>query len=89
MEDRQDDEEVELMVVGTEAEQVKAPPAKKRRLVKTVDQKGASSSSASSTRPFAQFAADMAAAEKAKAIKATEAPKHKALKTKVPLYYDN
>ena len=40
MEDHQDDEEVELMVVGTEVVQVKAPPAKKCRLVKTVD-KGA------------------------------------------------
>ena len=31
----------------------------------------------------------MAAAEKAKAIEATEALKHKAPKTKVPFYYDN
>ena len=41
MEDRQGDDEVELMVVGAAMEQVKAPLAKKRRLVKVADKGGA------------------------------------------------
>ena len=89
MEDHQDDEAVELMVVGAVAEQVKAPPAKKRRLVKVADKGGAGSTYAVSTKPFAKITVDMAAAEETKAVEATEVLKHKALKTKVPLYYDN
>ena len=91
MEDRQDDEEVVLFVVGTKmvTEESSAPPSKKRRLVKVADKGGASSSSFDPTRPFAQFASDLAAAEKAKAIEMVEPLKRKAPKTKVPFYYDN
>ena len=67
MEDRQDDEEVELMVIGAVGEHVDAHPAKKRQIMKVAEKGGASSSSAAPTGPFAKFATDMAVAEKARA----------------------
>lgn len=87
MENRQDDEEVDLVVIGatTQAQSTKSPPSKKRRLVK-VDDKGGLSSASSA--PFAKFATDMAAAKK-KAEAEALALKHKVPKVKVPFYYDN
>ena len=87
MENRLDDEEVELIVVGAAVEQLVSPPAKKRRLVRVTDKGGASSSSFDPTKPFAKFAADLAATEIA--AEAIEPLKRKAPKTKVPFYYDN
>ena len=89
MENRQDDEKVELMVVGTSVEQVMTPPAKKRRLVQVTDKASASSSSFDPTRPFAKFAADLAAAVEVATVEEIEPLKRKASKTKVPFYYDN
>ena len=89
MENRRDDEEAVLMVVGTLVEQDEVPPAKKHRLVQVADKGGASSSSFDPTRPFAKFAADLAAAAEVAAVEAIEPLKRKAPKTKVPFYYDN
>lgn len=90
MENRQDDEEVVLMVVGVAVEQFDPPLAKRRRLVQVTDKGGAISSTATSSAPFAKFAADMAAAEEARAIKANiNALKPRAPKIKVPFCYDD
>ena len=89
MENRRDDEEVVMMVIGKVAEQVKTPLAKKRRLMKVAEKGGTSSSSFDPTRPFAKFAVDLAVAEEVAAVKAIEPLKCKAPKTKVPFYYDN
>ena len=56
--------------------------------MKVADKGGAGSSSAASSKPFAKFAADLAAAQEAKAIEIAESLKTKAPKAKVPFYYD-
>ena len=97
MENRQDDQEVELITIGAgmTMEKGPAPPSKKRRLVKVADKGGASSSSFISTRSSAKSAADLAAAEaeeveaaEAEEAEAVEPLKRKAHKAKVPFYYD-
>ena len=47
-------------------------PLQKRRLVKAANKDGAGSSSFDPTRPFIKFAADLAAAQEAKAIEMAE-----------------
>ena len=86
MENRWDDEEVELMVIGAAAvEQLVSPPAKRRRLARVTEKGGSSSSSFDPIKPFVKFAADMAATQIAVA-EALEPLKRKACKTKVPFY---
>lgn len=46
MADHQDNQEVELKIVETGQKEVKAPPAKMRRLVRAIDKQGGGSSSA-------------------------------------------
>ena len=96
MENRQDDDEVELITVGAvaPAEKSPAPPAKKRRLVKVADKGGESSSSIISTRSSSKSVDDAAAVEaeaeagQAEEAEAAEPLKRKARKAKVPFYYD-
>lgn len=89
MKNRRDDKEVELMVVSAAVEQADAPQTKRRKLVQVADKDGASSSSATSSAPFAKYAAKIAVAEEAIAAGVAEVFKHKAPKTKVPFYNGN
>ena len=96
MEDRDDSGDADLITVGTvvEVDKSSAPPAKKRRLVKTADKGGASSSSVISTRSSLRSAVDVAAVEaeatagEAEEAEAAEPLKRKTRKAKVPFYYD-
>ena len=65
MENRRDDEEVELMTIGAGAtvDKDSAPPSKKRRLSRVVDKGGSSSSPLVSTRSLLRSAARIVAAE--------------------------
>ena len=83
MADHRDDQEIESMVVVKGAEEIKAPLAKRRRLVRVVDKKVESSSSTPPpTSSAKKFFADVIAAEKRGPI---ELPDPKAPKTKVPM----
>ena len=97
MENRQDDQEVELITIGAGmvTEKCSAPPSKKRRLVKVADKGGASSSSFNPTRSSAKSAVDVAAVEaeeigaaEAEEVEVAEPLKRKARKSKVPFYDD-
>ena len=74
MENRRDDEEAVLFVVGiqTVVEENQAPSAKRRRLTKTADKGSASSSSAKSTKPSTRSAADTAVAEAVEVVETDE-----------------
>lgn len=87
MADRRGNQKVESMVVVQGAEEVKVPPAKRRRLARAVDkQSGSSSSAPTPTSPIKKFFVDMIAIEKKGAVKL---PTPKVPRTKVPFYHDN